>query len=313
MRTVFIQPRDIALLRGLLESRVMTRRHIALMYFDGREEMARKRLQKLTAAGLVARQEYEHLRSTPFTLSPKGVAELRHRGILQEYPQFEPASLNRRLRVSPLALAHELSVMDVIVSIVRAAKVAGLHIIDCSTWPALNQFATERGVITKPDAFFRIETSRPDGSAVEHSFFVELDRSTESQTVLIGRAKSYVAYYRSGEYALRRGGARTDASRHPFRVLYVLQTAERRNNTIEFLLSQPQPILSQVWFTTLSELKSHPLGPIWIIPRDYRDAVRGSDLDRRRVVQQGYKRSTLRDRFVDGNVPKRSLIEHRRA
>jgi len=46
-----LQDRDLALLRGLFESRVMTNDHAAALYFDGKSEAAKKRLQKLKAAG----------------------------------------------------------------------------------------------------------------------------------------------------------------------------------------------------------------------------------------------------------------------
>jgi len=49
---VQLQPRDFELLRGLFESRVMTLAHVSALYFDGKREMAKKRVQKLKAAGL---------------------------------------------------------------------------------------------------------------------------------------------------------------------------------------------------------------------------------------------------------------------
>jgi len=45
-----LQSRDFDLLHGLFESRIMTTAHIATMYFDGKREAAKKRLQKLKAA-----------------------------------------------------------------------------------------------------------------------------------------------------------------------------------------------------------------------------------------------------------------------
>jgi len=48
-----LQGRDLALLRGLFECRVMTPGHAAKLYFDGKPEATKKRLQKLKAAGLI--------------------------------------------------------------------------------------------------------------------------------------------------------------------------------------------------------------------------------------------------------------------
>jgi hypothetical protein len=44
--TVQLQKRDLAVLRGLFESRVMSAAHIAALYFEGKAEAAKKRLQK---------------------------------------------------------------------------------------------------------------------------------------------------------------------------------------------------------------------------------------------------------------------------
>lgn len=49
-----LQDRDLALLRGLFECRVMTTDHATALYFDGKNEAAKKRLQKLKTAGLIS-------------------------------------------------------------------------------------------------------------------------------------------------------------------------------------------------------------------------------------------------------------------
>lgn len=52
---VELQDRDLLLLRGLFESRVMTLAHLATFYFHNSIEAATKRVQKLKAAGLLNR------------------------------------------------------------------------------------------------------------------------------------------------------------------------------------------------------------------------------------------------------------------
>ena len=49
-----LQDRDLALLRGLFECRVMTTDHATALYFEGKGEAAKKRLQKLKAAGFIS-------------------------------------------------------------------------------------------------------------------------------------------------------------------------------------------------------------------------------------------------------------------
>lgn len=48
-----LQPRDLALLRGLFECRIMTAGHVATLYFEGKREYTKKRLQKLKTTGFI--------------------------------------------------------------------------------------------------------------------------------------------------------------------------------------------------------------------------------------------------------------------
>ena len=59
---IALQERDLEILRGLFDSRVLTLSHIARLYFEGREEAAKKRVQKLKSAGFITerpRRAYE--------------------------------------------------------------------------------------------------------------------------------------------------------------------------------------------------------------------------------------------------------------
>lgn len=304
--SIEIQDRDLDVLRGLFESRVMSEAHIASLYFGGRTEMAKKRLQKLAKAKLVARHADEWVRPKPFVLSHGGLVELRERGILDEYPSLGLPSLSRRSHVSALTIRHELEVMDVKVAICRGAKETGFHVREFTTWPLLNQFPASyrpgMQEMVKPDGFLRVEKLRSDDEVQARTFFIELDRSTEGQTILVKRAISYLDHYHSGR-------SRDDARRHPFRALYVLKTAERRNNMIELLLRHIPIMRNQIWLTTVDEITKDPFGPIWMTPLDYRKAVAGSDFDSsRRLHQWGYKRRTSRDVFVERQVAKRVLF-----
>jgi ribosome biogenesis protein Tsr3 len=62
LQSIDLRERDLELLRGLFESRIMTAAHIATLYFDDKKEATKKRLQKLKAAGLIRerrRRAYE--------------------------------------------------------------------------------------------------------------------------------------------------------------------------------------------------------------------------------------------------------------
>lgn len=306
-RSIKLQTRDVDLLRGLFESRVMTTTQIASIHFAGRAEMTKKRLQRLTAVGLIRRRQRARFEPAIHMLAKGGIETLRRLGIFHEYPLLDAAHIERRASVSATTLQHELAVMDVKTAIHHAANSAGLALTEFTTWPLLNQFTVSDSkglrVLVKPDGFFRLVKAQPSKDAREWSFFVELDRSTEVQARLIARARHYVEHFR----ASRLTAAGRD--RRPFQVLYILENAERRNNTAERLLSITPPILNHVWLTTFEEVTRDPLGPIWIRPIDYRDRLDDTLFDTRRIrPQPGYKRRTPRDRFVEGNVPKCCLL-----
>jgi hypothetical protein len=311
-----IQERDIAILRGLLESRVMTSRHIAHLFFDGRAEAAKKRLQKLKAAALIGEREGKAATDpSALYLKAKGLLPLKEHGVLAEYPAVDLPVLERRAKVSPLTLAHELEVMDVkTVFHTGARTIAHTSIPEFSTWPALNEFvipSRERGdVVVKPDGFVRVRQKGADGSEYEHTFFLEVDRSTESLDRLAARASYYLDYYKTGGFAVRNGAAVEAFREYPFRVLAVFKTPERRNNFSERLLQNMPPILTFVWLTTVEEVTSNPFGAIWIRPTDYRDATRGTGYDAAApLAARGYQRRTAREALIDERVTKRSLFD----
>jgi hypothetical protein len=100
--------------------------------------------------------------------------------------------------ISDLTLRHELTVMDVKVSFNSAIKNDGaFSLAEFCTWPLLHQFDAVRpgfdgaGVLVKPDGFIRVHESEADGGLSEHTFFLELDRSTETLDTLVARAGFY--------------------------------------------------------------------------------------------------------------------------
>ena len=248
--SIQIQSRDIDVLQSLFESRVMTSLHIAALHFGGKEPAAKKRIQKLKAAKLITDRKRQVNEPSVLFLARKAFAILEAKGILEKYPALGLASFEKRTQVADATIRHELEVLDVKTAICSAIKKApNLAIDEFTTWPALNAFeATIQSErlqrIVKPDGFIQI--SQDDGEGKwGHSLFLELDRSSETQEILALKAACYAEHYRSGGFALRNGGTRTEFDKFPFRVLFVLKTAERRNNTAEKSLanqsSDPHP------------------------------------------------------------------------
>lgn len=320
---VELQDRDLALLRGLFESRVMTLAHAATLYFGGRGEACKKRVQKLKAAGVVAerprRRAYD---PSVLFLTKRAFAALSERGVLADYPRLSWKRLEKRARVADSTLAHELQVMDVkaafaaaVSAAAAAGSPAGLEVAEFTTWPLLSQFRAARPsgeqVLVKPDGFmrFREHAAADDGAAYEHTFFLEVDRSTEPQDTLAARAACYADYYRRGGLAARHGRPRSEFKAFPFRVLMVFRNAERRNNAAARMLQVTPPVLTQVWLTTFDEVTSRPLGAIWVQPLDYRAAVASTAFEHDRAGDPAvYRRQTERESLVEGRVLKHSLF-----
>lgn len=312
---VKLQDRDWDLLRGLFESRIMTTKHVAALYFPGTSGMAKQRLQKLKRAGIV-RERPRRSRSDPSVLFLSRLAFrlLQENGKLTDYPQFGIKYLDKRMQVSELKLRHELEVMDVKAAMVPAIKQSEtLTVAEFSTWPMLYEFEScdpqGRLVKTQPDAFLRIHEKLPDGGIMEHPFFIEVDRSEEATTVLAERAYCYGHFYRDGGLAVRNGEPRANYKEFFFRVLLVCKTAERRNNLAAKMLLNNPPVHTQVWLSTISEVRTDPLRAIWIRPVDYRDVTFNTPFDPYvQPTSRGYRRQADREEFIGKSIPRHTLF-----
>jgi hypothetical protein len=125
-------------------------------------------------------------------------------------------------------------------------------------------------VRVKSDGFIRIQEKEADGGFSEHTFFLEVDRSTETLDILADRCHCYLDYYRNGGFAVRNGQSPDQYKEFPFRVLVVTKTEQRRRSIAHRLLDDPLPIFTLVWLCTLAETTADPLNSIWLRPLDYR-------------------------------------------
>jgi hypothetical protein len=307
-----IQPRDLAVLRCLLDSRVATVHHLSTLYFDGHLEAARKRMQKLKAAGIVHERPRRSTDPAIHCLTRKAFAVLQDHGILGQSPNVGWAHLEKRAHVSELTLKHELEIMDVRAAMTEALERNGYSVPEFSTWPKLYEFVARQAgggmTLVKPDGFIRVLRSIHPNKWGD-MFFLEVDRSTEEQQILADRASCYRDYYERGGLASRFGRPRSEFKQYPFVVLMTFKTAERRNNTAERLLLSHAPIRNQVWLTTLPEVMADPLGPIWVKPGDYARVTEGSAFDvQHRQDPTGYRRQPEREQFIDLHLQKHPLL-----
>lgn len=294
----------------------MTACHAATLYFGGSKEAAKKRLQKLKAAELIGERTRKAFEPSVLFLTRKAFKTLHEQGVLVDYPRLQISALDRRASVSELTLRHELEIMDVKAAFHSAITATGrLNLLEFVTWPLLYQFEARRSgdsradVLVKPDGFIRIHQEENDGGASEHTFFLEVDRSTETQDTLVNRAACYLDYYRSGGFAMKQGATPSAYKDFPFRVLMIFKTAERRNNTAERLLQHNPPIFTQTRLTTMTEVIRNPLGPVWVRPIDYREATKGTQFDtERRRPNFAYRRQSNREVSVESRIRKLGLL-----
>jgi hypothetical protein len=295
-----------------MEARVMTHKHVTALFFSGRPHAARKRLQILKSAGLIAERPRKNFDLAVLHLTKEALRLLRDQGILGSYPTLTLSEHEARVRVSDITIRHELAVMDVKASLCAAiAESNTTSVVEFTTWPQLIKFeCAPLGIqaLIKPDGFIQIKTKNETRELV-HSFYLELDRSTESQSMLIHRANCYLAHLKSRRFAVRSSAKGTDFREHPFRVLFVFKSAERRNNTIEALLRNNPPILTQIWLTTLEECMHDPLGAIWLRPVEYRDAVASTTFAVEKLKHSRYyQRNSRRDALIEAYARKQRLI-----
>jgi hypothetical protein len=315
---IYLQERDFAVLRGLYESRVMTVAHAMKLFFDGKLEATRKRLQKLKAAGLIRDRARAPTEPAVMQLTMRGFRCLKRNDQLADFPVITEGQFEGRCRVSSLTLNHELAVMDVKTALVAAlSRLPDVRILEATTWPLLSQFRVRppaarsyaAGEITvKPDGFLRF-TRKTATDLEEHSCFIEVDRGTESLRVLVERAVCYRAHYRSGGFAISRGGSREQLEQYPFRVLVIFTSEERRNNMAERLLALDPPIRTMTWLTTMPEILQNPLDKIWVRPVDYQEVLPHGVLTlfaTHRLVE--YRRQLIREELVEKYVQKLHLL-----
>lgn len=304
-----LQARDISILRGLFECRVMSASHIAALYFDGKPEAAKKRLHLLKSAGYIAERPRRPSEPAVLYLTRRAFQALSDAGDMRDYPELAWTHLEKRANVSNLTLRHELSVMDVKTAVtVAVSKEKSLRLPEFCTWPLLFQFLACRSdgteVTVKPDGFLRL-WQEEEGQRYEHALFLEVDRATESQEVLAEKVVGYADFYRSGGFALRHGASRSDYASYPFRVLMVFPTTERRNNAAARLLTNNPPIRTLCWLTTMAEIIKDPLGAIWVRPSDYAAATDGTPYAVNGWGSSSvYRRRMERERVVEQRVKK---------
>ena len=259
---VELQSRDIELLRGLIDSRFYTITHAADIHFDGKREMAKKRIQKLAAAGLILMRPGLVGRAAAVTASQRAVRLLHSRGEIGRRPV-------PRSGVSDALIAHDCAVIDAKAAFIRAARrdtTIAVTAFDVSSRPIIASRPSYGAIRPRlrPDAF--VELSTVDGT--QFHFFVEVDRSTEPIHVVSSKIAAYRAFLRNGGFARLRGAPTQQHRQHPFRVLIICKSVERRNLLARALFESAARVRTFALLSEATDAHANPFGHAWLAPAD---------------------------------------------
>lgn len=274
-----IQPRDLDILRTLLDAKVAFSRQIAAIHFSGKHEATKKRLQTLRRSGFIAARARRPQEPAVLFLTRIGLRLLKDRGLLPDSSQGLPASLERIPRTRDSTVRRELEVLDVRIALQEA--LAGLPFtLTCFTTSQHLQASSSgrprNGLRIRPDAFIAFNHTTPGSHSSSILLYLQPDRPAESLESLVARAQAYRTHFQSGDFARFLGESPERYRDFPFRVLFVFKTRERQDAFAQCLLSLSPPILTQAWLTTFAELVADPVGAIWLCPIDYRPRSNGA-------------------------------------
>ncbi len=190
--------RDLAIVGQLADLHLMSARQITAIHFTTDEhdnELAAARasqrvLARLARDGLVVRLERRiggmRAGSAGYIY---GLGALGQRVLGIEGPR------RRRYEPSLRFLDHTLAISQLVVEVTMAARSGELDILTCQAEPRCHREFSGLGgrVLLRPDLFLVLGVGE-----FEHRWFVEIDRGTESVPVVLGKCRTYNAYYRSG-------------------------------------------------------------------------------------------------------------------
>jgi hypothetical protein len=274
-RNVTLQDRDVSLLLDLIESRVLSLDHVRTLFFPDKDEMAKKRVQRLKVAGFLTERPRRIGEPSILHLTWKGYTALRKQNHVSEDSHLSPKTFTRRMAVSNLTLAHELMIGDVRTSFIVAMRESKrFERFKFDVWPRRYDFSVNRGdgnMPVKPDGHIQF-VERGDDEKEPYNFFLEADTGSEKLDRVVEKCLNYREYFRSGGFAVFSGGKREQYKTFPFQVLVIVPSEKRRNNLAELLLQASPPFSTMILVTTLAECVPDPLGEIWLTPGAYKES-----------------------------------------
>jgi len=203
-----LSQRDLAVVVAVAELRYLTTRQLERWHYPGatplaRARAARRSLERLTRLGVLARLERRigGVRAGSagyvYTLDLAGQRLAAAHGWL-------PSGRARRVREPGHAFTrHTLAVAEVHIRLIEAERSGTLELIERESEPRCWRPYVGAGgawLTLKPDAYAVVGVGED-----ELSWFLEIDRGTESTATIERKLAAYVAYWRSGREVAARG------------------------------------------------------------------------------------------------------------
>lgn len=289
---IHLSPQDQAILSDVFETRFTTIYHVSQLYFRHRKDPsqgAKEVLRRMVDAELLEPKRgsfgYARLRDgstqeirTVYIFQKKALDTLIKANILPEFPKEEWSRLRKRYQgIRTKTFQHEAGMLDVKLMLQIALEGhPRFRIQEFGIWPYPYRFKAPPGAEKdhqEPDGFLHlIEHVRPGLPPVHHYFYIEFDNhSNEDRNKIVEKAHAYNYHDEHGGFR-RFLRAPQDAHRrdYPFRVCFVVESpdAAKRRDNIAIRLAQ-EGYSTRFPITTLAEFCADPLGPIWVLPRDY--------------------------------------------
>ena len=260
---LIIQTRDQKIITSVYEFGFLTREQIQNLFGINCTTRANIRLRKLFDHGYLSRRFLPTTRGSSkaiYLLGPKGIA------LVSEKCGVDSLEIKRRQKQNfqrrELFFEHDLLVNEVRIAFYQAME--NHNSLKLDKWIGSIDCLHEYQIFNpKPNREFR-KVFRPDGyfryyqNDKLYGCFLEVDRSTMSNSRFQSKVRTYIEYAQSGLY-LQRYGLKF------FRVLVLTKTTERLRN----LKAATEALTDKIfWFATISSLDPNGLfDRIWQRPR----------------------------------------------
>jgi hypothetical protein len=258
---------DTALFKLVYQYRLLRREHLCALSGRPQKRLHRRLLKLVRSRHLttIKLPQQKHI----YGIGPLAVPILVEEGIA------DPEMLAQRSRIHELKelfLKHEMMVVDLHVMLALATRRHDLRLIAWREGRELHDSVTVSDhdgmnkLPVRPDAFFTLEDSRRRAGANKAHFFLEADRSTETQSRFRDKIRAYWHYIEQGLHVQKFDSPNV-------RVLTVAKTDERAKNLTLLTRSLlPERAHKYYYFSSLNNFSLENPSPILeavhLSPRD---------------------------------------------